>query len=122
MAGKTPTVSTLTLVVSAIARGELDGDIDNLFDALKRRRKAVGRQLADINSATLKPGARVMLKGLSPKSLNGHTGVIAVNSPYASRNSFTVDLDSPHYGRSRRANGETTVHGIPAQCVQSIEK
>lgn len=120
--GKSNTASTLSLVVAAITRGELDSDLDNLFDVIKRRHKAVKRDLANMNVALLKPGARVVLQGLSPKSLNGHTGKIVPNSQYASRNTFTVELDHEHWGRSRRANGEKVVNGIPAQCVATIDK
>lgn len=87
-------------VYDAISTGEVDDHIDEIFDALHARRKAVAAQRA----LSFKNGDRVRLVNIKPKYLAGLEGVITgkVNSR------FVVQLDDPaSAGRYVRDGGDT---------------
>jgi hypothetical protein len=97
-----------TSLIIAIVNGEFDDDLEGIQNACRQRQKVQG----DINLMTLKPGTKVRLRGLSPKYLNGQTGVVSTKPRRGKR--ISVTLDNP-VGRFR---GAITP---PASCVEVIK-
>jgi hypothetical protein len=61
-----------TEVIAAIARGQLDADLETIIDTATNRKRITARSLASL----LKPGDRVRLTGIRPRILDGATGVV----------------------------------------------
>jgi len=97
-----------TSLIIAIVNGEFDDDLEGIKNACHQREKVQG----DINLMTLTPGTKVRLRGLSPKYLNGQTGVIAAVPRRGSR--IKVTLDNP-VGRFSKTISP------PASCVAVIK-
>lgn len=94
-------------------------DLDNIINAVKARRKALGQ----INAAAVRPGVEVRLDGLSPKYLNGLTGT--VKSVSGGRCVVTLDRNSTtslRYAGQRfripTEHMEYDLAGIPTQCAK----
>lgn len=106
-------------LIAGIVHGDFDNDLDNISEAVRSRRKEANRKQAQINALTISPGARVVLKGLSPQYLNGITGEV-VEPPASARRGrrgkarLYVKTDDP---RARRYSNPLSV---PANCVEAI--
>lgn len=106
---------TETSIFDRIARGEFDGQLTQLFDALKDRRKYLHQQQGLENAATLRPGDRVLTSGLSPKYLNGLAGTVSPR-PAAKAGSLMVDIDEAEF------TGRYGKHvSIPAGCLTKTD-
>lgn len=112
------THEALNTVLGAIIDGEYDDALDRIAQAIRSRMAIVKDQTARRNVVTLTPGAKVRLQGLSPKYLNGMTGII-VEDPLFRSNSrkatLSVALDGPPIGRF----GKTV--RVPANCLVAVE-
>ena len=105
-------------IVTAIQDGSVDDDLEALAEVVRLRRKELHDREARINQFTLKPGARVRLKGLSPKYLNGLEGEIVVDPLGQSRRGksrLAVKLDRPEL-----AGRYGSIVRPPANCVEAI--
>lgn len=96
-------------LINDIMGGVYDDRLDIIESACRQRKKVQG----DINLMTLTPGTKVRLRGLSPKYLNGQTGVIADGRQRGKR--LNVKLDHP-VGKFR--SGIVTP---PASCVEVVK-
>lgn len=65
-------MTSATSVIAAIARGELDSDLDTIIETATNRRKTAARNIASL----LKSGDRVRLSGIRPKALDGAMGTV----------------------------------------------
>lgn len=101
-------MNDLTEIIQKILVSD-ERQLDILLQALLSRRKTLRDARSFDVLATTFPGDRVKLSGLSPKYLNGCTGVV-VN--VTSKN-IEVRLEPPVRGRY-------TVL-VPAQCIEHIE-
>ncbi len=109
---------TETSVFDRIARGEFDDQLDELFQALKDRRKFAGQQKAAQNKASMNPGDKVRVTaGISPQYLIGVTGTV---SPKPARRAGDVQVDIDEAYRARTRKFGTSV-GVPANCLAKIE-
>ncbi len=93
-----------------------DNELDLLFAASKRRRKAIQAQTAALNAATLKKGDRVVTKKLSPKYLVGLPGTV----DRIDGDKIVVVIDEVRrfeMGRYNNYDGRVTV---PASCLEAI--
>lgn len=69
-------MTTIQDVLDFVALHADQPDIENIWAACKRRQKYLRDNRAASNAASLRPGDRVRLSGLSPKYLNGLTGEV----------------------------------------------
>lgn len=104
---------TASEVIDAIMRGDVDDDLDGVFDATRQRMRYVERAQAIQNQAQFKPGTRVEVCGrISPRTLLGALGT--VKGPGRRNGDLTVKFDHPVF--IRRGYVEET--GIPAMCLK----
>ena len=83
-------------IVTAIMNGSCDQSLDVLRAALRQREKTIG----DITLLTIKPGARVRLKNLTPKYLNGMLGTVKGGAkPNSKRIPVELDESVPRFGK-----------------------
>lgn len=82
---------TLTDAVAFIAQHATADDLDQVYAAAKQRTRTL-RTIAAAAAASLPVGASVRLDGLSPKYLNGLTGVL--KSTTGGRAVVTLDKES----------------------------
>lgn len=105
-------------LIAGIVHGDFDNDLDNISEAVRSRRKEANRKQAQINALTISPGARVVLKGLSPQYLNGITGEVVAPPAHArgrrGKARLYVKTDDP---RARRYGDPLSV---PANCVEAV--
>lgn len=103
-------------IVKALMQGDVDSDLDKVYNACRDRQKIVGRK----NLLTLREGAKVELFGLSPKTLNGLQGTIKATPAGRRRNTtrFDVQLDHEIILRNQLT---TVVHGVPSECIKAVE-
>ena len=103
----------LLTIVQQIARGDLDGDIKSLYNALNARQDVIATMRANEMRATLKIGDKIVLRNISPKYLSGYRGSITGFDGKL----FTVDLDTPQtHIRKYRTKG-LKVH---ASCLEAL--
>jgi hypothetical protein len=102
--------------IAGIINGEYDDDLERIRQAIRSREKEASRKRAEVNMLTLEPGVRVVMRGLSPKYLNGRTGTIVPASPGYGARAIAVKQDEFGYGGSR---DREIVH-VPPQCVERI--
>lgn len=102
-------VNTLASLYGDILDGKHDEDLDQLFEALRVRDKALRVQRNLEARASLCVGDRVTLKDLSPKRLNGCQGLIVGEGG----RHFHVKLDDDY--RAGPDAGKTV--GIPPGCL-----
>jgi hypothetical protein len=100
---------TPATLIASIINGEYDDDIDRIFRALRSRENEIRRRAAQVNLITLTPGTRVRLKDLSPKYLNGLTGVVKASR--GARITVELDTNTDRFGKIVRP---------PASCVEAI--
>lgn len=81
-------------VIAAIVRGELDDDLLPIAEALDQRRRLASKRVV----ASLKPGDRVKLTGISPKALDGATGTVKE----VKRSRIGVVIDKEYAGQAGR--------------------
>jgi len=112
LAGNTLTIEEIT---GAILSGDVDADIDKVYQAYRERSKLARAVKSAQNKILLKVGDKVRIGGIRPKALNGCTGTI--NGVFTS-GSFSVKLDPPLPLISGIYNG--VVNGIPAVCLEKI--
>lgn len=102
-------------IVPAIMNGELDNSLSAIVEAINARRKVIRQAATLVNKVVLVPGTRVKLKGLSPKYLNGLTGVIREGGSRRTKD-LPVLLDEGQYtGRYGRNIS------IPASALERID-
>ena len=106
------------VIAFIVARAD-ETDLANILNAVKARRKALGQ----INASAVKVGATVTLEGMSPKYLNGLTGV--VKSVSGGRCSVLLDEGSTTQLRwsgtrfhVREGVTEYLMGGVPTQCAK----
>lgn len=101
-------------MITDIATGKYDDQMDALMDAVNRRRKLIAQQAKNLNMATIDVGNTVRLTGLRPKYLNGvTTEVLGKNQ---STLSIRIPFEQVPYN-SKYAGQRTTV---PANCVEVV--
>lgn len=105
--------TTLADVLGFVLNEATESDMDRIMGAWKTRRKT----LAAENLATVKVGDRVRLAGLSPKFLNGATGVVTgINQTTVA---FKVDDTAPQRVKDRLGAPWQDAR-VPAGCVEVI--
>lgn len=118
---------TLTDALTFIT-GEADAaDLDRVLDAVKTRRKIIGAMRA----ATVGTGDTVTLAGLSPKVLNGLTGVtLRINGARTDVELDSVGTQRLSFSNTRFADSARmclrdgkgyTVRGVPLSCCEVQE-
>ena len=111
------------VIAFIVARAD-DTDLANIIGAVNARRKT----LRTIAAASVKPGLKVTLSGLSPKYLNGLTGT--VKSVEGQRCTVTLDRDSTdrlswnaRFSHTVQAlkheDGTYDFGGIPSSCAKA---
>lgn len=85
-----------TAVLDAIFNGEVDDYFDEIITAIRDRQRAMRHSMANFNKVQLTPGTRVVLKGLSPKYLNGLHGAVTGKECTRPRD-LNVQLDPGQY-------------------------
>lgn len=88
---------TLTEIITAIASGDADENIQAIYEAYRERSRLLRAQKSTINRLTIGLGQRVRLVNIRPKDLVGLEGVV-VKAPAgrrASRTRIPVLLDTP---------------------------
>lgn len=104
-------------IFTRIANGEYDGQLDQLFQALKDRRRFAARQRGLENKASMNAGDRVVITdGISPKYLTGTTGTV---SPMPPRRPGDVQVDiDEKFAQARQRFGASV--GVPANCLRVL--
>lgn len=107
-------MSDTTSIFIRLANGEFDSQLDQLAEAIRQRRKYVGRQKGLANQAAFTPGTAVVITGsISPKYLVGVTGTVSTR-PAHRAGDIQVDIDEAYRYRTRRFGPSV---GVPAQCL-----
>lgn len=114
---------SITDTISFITNEADEEDLNRIFSALKLRRQVLGQ----IKASAVSEGMKVTLEGLSPKYLNGLSGVIVERNGarvtvlldekstqmlrFSGQKRFFIPADCTSYRMA----------GIPAQCVKALE-
>jgi len=111
--------TTLTAqdVALAVLDGQFDADLEALSNAIRSRRKDVTAKNAQMNALFLKPGDKVTLNGLSPKTLNG--AVVEIVEVKKTRAAVRATEDC-----SIQVQQRIGMHGritVPLSCVTKVE-
>lgn len=115
---------TLLELIEEIVTGKWDDDLERLDEAIRARRKEERRKQAEINRLTLLPGARVRLKNLSPKYLNGLEGEV-VEQQHGRKKGLRVKFVEPEdiFMRSQHRQAAQRFGSsvrVPASCVEPV--
>jgi len=113
---------TITDTISFITSEAGEEDLNQIFSALKLRRQVLGQ----IKASAVSEGMKVTLEGLSPKYLNGLSGVIVERN--GARVAVQLDERSTQMlrfsGQKRffvpLAMTAYRLEGIPAQCAKAV--
>lgn len=105
-------MTTIGEVLTFIASEATEGDITAIYEMAKTRAKTLRNVQAATNAATLKPGDKVRLSGLSPKYMNGE--VVEV----VSINGSKIRVKTDHV-IGRIWEGEP--FGVPASCATKVD-
>ena len=100
-------------IAQQILNGTLDSEIEDIITALKVRRKHQRQVKISSNMMTVSVGDPVMLKGLTPKKLNGRKGTLQEKK----RTRVIVKLNDG-INDARNPTGSTV--NIPAVCIEMI--
>lgn len=118
-------MTTIIDLLTFVATEATDDDLERFYEAAKNRRRALRDQQTALIAAQLQKGSEVTLDDLSPKALNGLTGV--VESISGSRAAVRLDKDSTQrlswsntrYAAGARIAGEgLLLPGIPIGCCK----
>lgn len=109
--------TTETSIFDRIAHGEFDDQLEQMFEALRSRRKFAGQQRAARNKASMNPGdAVVVTEGISPKYLIGVTGTVSTR-PARRAGDVQVDVDAAYHDLTRKFGVSV---GVPASCLAKV--
>ena len=98
-------------IAQQILNGQLHSEIEDIIAALKVRRKHQRQIAVQSNMMTIKVGDPVTLKGLTPKKLNGRTGILKEKK----RTRVIVKLTD---GVNDHRNPTNSTVNIPAVCIE----
>lgn len=92
-----------------IINGNHDADLDQIVEAIRQRRKLNRSKDTALTMATVNVGDVVVLKGLTPKYLNGNQGKVVGKR----RTKIEVQMDQAigRYGR---------MVTVPATCIDKV--
>ena len=100
-------------VAERIINGDLDDEFDEISKAMSSRRKIIRQMTTAKNMMNIKVSDVVVLKGLTPKELNGRKGKVVDKN----RSTIQVRFND---GRSTRKFGPTSLVTVPAVCVEKV--
>jgi hypothetical protein len=94
-------------MVKSIMNGDVDGDFDKIFDAVKARRSIVTR--IRVMTSDIKKGDRVRLVNIRPQYIIGATGT--VTTIRQTRAVVKLDTSFPRFGSSP---------SVPINCLEKV--
>jgi hypothetical protein len=103
-------------LLEEIVLGKHDDNLEKIANAITQRRKARQNKVASLNMVSLKKGDQVILKSLSPKSINGTKCEVVRKN----RTRIVVKTLEPSFGvgRGNLVVGELLT--VPASCLEKI--
>jgi hypothetical protein len=111
---------TIAELLAGIHSLETQHDLDAVFEAYKSRSKA----LRSVRAAAITLGNKVTIANITPKSLNGLTGVVTAlgSGTYATVTLDPESTDKLRWGRTSRFvigpdETEYPLKGIPKSCL-----
>ena len=107
---------TIEDITGAVLRGDVDADLDKVYQAYRERSKLARAVRSAQNSILLNKGVKVRIINIRPAALKGLTGTI---DSMQSRSTFNVKLDEKPLVPIRGVM-DGMVYGIPAVCLEKI--
>jgi hypothetical protein len=96
-----------------IINGDFDSQLDDMQDAMNDRRKIVRQMTTAKNMMNIKVSDIVVLKGLTPKELNGRKGKVTAKK----RSTISVKFTD---GKTTSRFREGATVRVPAVCVERV--